>query len=80
LKLNGSNAAAMKYRLHDYHGFGRGVVPEVEFPIGTEVTTGAFSKNLNSFAIWPGRIQSQVKNTDRSASQETGILLLTFMK
>lgn len=68
LKLNGSNAAPMKYRLHDYHGFGRGVVPEVEFPIGMEVITGAFSKNLKSFSVWPGRIQSQVKNTDRSAS------------
>jgi hypothetical protein len=68
LKLNGSNAAPMKYRLHDYHGFGRGVVPEVEFPEGMEITTGAFSKNLKSFAVWPGRIQSQVKNTDQSKS------------
>jgi L-fucose isomerase-like protein len=68
LKLNGSNAAPMRYRLHDYHGFGRGVVPEVEFPEGMEVTTGAFSKNLKSFSVWPGRIQAQVRNTDRSSA------------
>ncbi len=76
LKLNGPNAAPMKYRLHDYHGFGRGVVPEVEFPEGVEVMTGAFSKNLKSFAAWPGRIQSQVKNTDRSQSGK-GLMLNT---
>ncbi len=73
LKLNGSNAAPMRYRLHDYHGFGRGVVPEVEFPEGMEVTTGAFSKNLKSFSLWPGRIQTQVKNTDRSSPK--GVML-----
>jgi hypothetical protein len=68
LQLNGSNAAPMKYRLHDYHSLGRGVVPEVEFPAGMEVTTGEFSKNLKSFSLWPGRIQSQVKDTNRSSS------------
>jgi hypothetical protein len=67
LKLNGASAAPMKYRLHDYHNLGRGVVPEVEFPQGMEVTTGEFSKNLKSFSLWPGRIQSQAKNTDRSS-------------
>jgi hypothetical protein len=66
LKLKGANAAPMKYRLHDYHGFGRGVVPEVEFPLGMEVITGAFSKDLKSFSLWPGRIQSQVMNTDQA--------------
>jgi hypothetical protein len=74
LKLNGSNSGPMKYRLHDYHGFGRGVVPEVEFPLGMEVITGAFSKNLKSFSLWPGRIQTQVKDTDRSSSRK-GIML-----
>ena len=39
-----------------------------------EVTTGAFSKNLKSFSLWPGRILSQVKNTDRSTSPK-GITL-----
>jgi L-fucose isomerase-like protein len=70
LKLNGPSAPAMKYRLHDYHNFGRGVVPEVEFPIGMEVTTGEFSKNLKSFTLWPGRIQSQVRGTDSSAAKK----------
>jgi hypothetical protein len=68
LRLNGSNAVPMRYRLHDYHGFGRGVVPEVEFPLGMEILTGAFTKDLESFALWPGRIQTQVMNTDRSPS------------
>ncbi len=71
LRLNGSSAPAMKYRLHDYHNFGKGVVPEVEFPIGAEVTTGEFSKDLKSFSFWPGRIQSQVKNTDHAAPKGT---------
>ncbi|MBN1568640.1 MAG: twin-arginine translocation signal domain-containing protein [Acidobacteria bacterium] len=69
LKLNGADAAPMRYRLHDYHNFGRGVVPEVEFPVGAEVVTGGFSKNLRSFSVWPGRIQSQAKNTDSSSGK-----------
>jgi len=69
LKIKGTNAAQMKYRLHDYHGFGRGVVPEVEFPLGMEVATGAFSKDLKSFSLWPGRIQSQVKETEGTAKK-----------
>ena len=66
LKLDGPKATPMKYRLHDYHNMGRGVVPEVEFPAGKEVIAGAFSKNLKSFTLWPGRIQSQVKETERT--------------
>jgi hypothetical protein len=67
LKLDGPKAAPMRYRLHDYHNMGRGVVPEVEFPIGKEVIAGAFSKNLRSFTLWPGRIQSQVKETEQTS-------------
>jgi hypothetical protein len=67
LKLKGADEAPMKYRLHDYHNFGRGVVPEVEFPIGVDVVTGGFNKNLKSFSLWPGRIQSQVKDTASAA-------------
>jgi hypothetical protein len=74
LKLNGTNAAALRYKLHDYHSFGRGVVPEVEFPSGKEVITGGFSKDLKSFSLWPGRIQTQVKNTDQSSSGK-GLML-----
>jgi hypothetical protein len=66
LKMNGLNAAPLKYRLHDYHNMGRGVVPEVEFPEGMEVLTGAFGKNLKTFTLWPGRILSQVKETERT--------------
>ena len=68
LKLNGPDAASMRYRLHDYHGFGRGVVPEVEFPLGGEVITGGFSKDLKSFLLWPGRIQTQVLDTGQASS------------
>jgi hypothetical protein len=70
LKLDGSNAAPMRYRLHDYHNMGKGVVPEVEFPIGKEVIAGAFGKNLKSFTLWPGRILSQVKETELTSPSE----------
>jgi hypothetical protein len=69
LKLNGQDAAQRRYRLHDYHGSGRGVVPEVEFPLRGQVLTGGFSKDLKSFALWPGRIESQVMDTDRTPSR-----------
>lgn len=74
LKLNGANAPALRYRLHDYHNFGKGVVPEVEFPSGKEVLLGGFSKDLKSFAAWPGRIQSQVQDTEKTTSN-TGLSL-----
>jgi hypothetical protein len=69
LKLNGPDAAQMRYKLHDYHGSGRGAVPEVEFPRRGQVLTGGFSKDLKSFALWPGRIESQVMDTDRASSR-----------
>ena len=65
LKLMGPGASPLPYNLRDYHGMGRGVVPEVEFPTGVEVTMGAFSKDLKDFVLWPGRIQVGVKDTDR---------------
>ncbi len=66
LKLDGSNAPAMKYKLHDYHNFGKGATPEVVFPSGKEVLLGGFSKDLKSFAVWPGRILTQVKDTEKT--------------
>ncbi len=68
LRLNGPNAAPMKYKLHDYHNLKRGVVPEVEFPLHKEVITGGFSKDLKSFSLWPGRIQTQALETDQASS------------
>ena len=65
LKLMGANASPLPYRLRDYHGLERGVVPEVEFPVGVEVTIGSFSKDLKSFLLWPGRIQAGVHDMDR---------------
>lgn len=69
LKLNGSAAPPLKYRLHDYHNFGKGVVPEVDFPQGKEILLGGFSKDLKSFALWPGRIQTQVRDTEKSSAR-----------
>jgi hypothetical protein len=64
-KLMGPDKPALPYNLRDYHGMGRGVTPEVEFPAGIEVTIGAFSKDLKDFVLWPGRTISRVKDTDR---------------
>jgi L-fucose isomerase-like protein len=65
LRLMGRNAPPLAYNLRDYHGLGRGVTPEVEFPIGIDVTMGGFSKDLKSFVLWPGRTLSRIKDTDR---------------
>jgi hypothetical protein len=69
LKLNGPDASQMRYRLHSYHGSGRGAVPEVEFPPAGDVLIGGFSKDLKGFALWPGRIEGQVMGTDRAQSR-----------
>jgi len=69
LRLNGPDALQMRYRLHSYHGSGRGAVPEVEFPPAGKVLIGGFSKDLKSFALWPGRIGGQVMGTDRTRSR-----------
>jgi hypothetical protein len=58
LKMMGTNASPLTYKLRDYHGMGRGVVPEVEFPVGIEIIAGSFTKDLNKFVLWPGRIQA----------------------
>ena len=68
LKLNGPDAPQMKYRLHSYHGFGKGAVPEVEFP-KVQVLIGGFSKDLKNFALWPGRIESQVMDTEHAKAK-----------
>jgi len=65
IRLLGAEAAPLAYNLRDYHGMGRGVTPEVEFPVGLEVTMGAFSKDLKNFVWWPGRTIARVKDTDR---------------
>lgn len=56
-KLLGADEEALPFNLRDYHGFGRDIVPEVEFPVGLEITMGGFSKDLKNFLVWPGRIQ-----------------------
>ena len=56
-KILGADAAPQPYNLRDYHGMGRGVSAEMEFPIGLDVTMGGFSKDLKDFMLWPGKIQ-----------------------
>jgi L-fucose isomerase-like protein len=68
LKLLGADAAPLAYKLRDYHGFMRGVVPQVEFPTGIEVMTGSFSKDLKSFVLWPGKILSGIEKEDKTSS------------
>jgi L-fucose isomerase-like protein len=64
LKLMGQDAPPLRYTIRDYHGTGRGATPEVEFPIGVDVTMGAFSKDLKSIVLWPGKTIARVKDTD----------------
>jgi L-fucose isomerase-like protein len=65
LKLMGASAPALPYRLRDYHGTGRGVTAEVQFPAGLDITMGGFSKDLKEFVLWPGKTISRVRDTDR---------------
>jgi hypothetical protein len=65
VRLLGREAAPLSYNLRDYHGFGRGVTPEVQFPPGLDVTMGLFGKDLKSLVLWPGVTRSRVSDTDR---------------
>ena len=49
-------------------------MPEEEFPLGSEVITGGFSKDLKSFLLWPGRIQTQAMEIDKAASGDGRML------
>jgi L-fucose isomerase-like protein len=64
VRFLGKEATPLPYIIRDYHGMG-GVTPEVQFPIGAEVTLAGFSKDLKNFLLWPGRIQEGVKDTNR---------------
>jgi L-fucose isomerase-like protein len=63
LKLFGPDGAQQPYNLRDYHGMGRGVVAEMEFPTGIDITMGGFGKDLKNFVLWPGRIQPGAHDT-----------------
>jgi L-fucose isomerase-like protein len=62
LKLLGRDKPALRYRIRDYHGMG-GATPEVQFPVGLEITMGGFTKDLKNFVAWPGRIQPEIMDT-----------------
>ena len=69
-KFYGVDSAPLPYNLRDYHGMGRGVVPEVKFPIGADITTGGFSKDLKSFVLWPGVIQPGAQDTETRSFED----------
>ncbi|MBN2420504.1 MAG: twin-arginine translocation signal domain-containing protein [Deltaproteobacteria bacterium] len=61
-KIYGPDAPPVPYYLRDYHGMGKGAVPEIEYPVGLDVTIGGYSKDLKDFIIWPGRIVQGVND------------------
>ena len=65
LKLMGLHSPQLPYSLHDYHGFGTGLVPKVEFPVGIDVTMGSYTKDLKSFVVWPGTTCTGIDDTDQ---------------
>jgi hypothetical protein len=64
LRLMGRDARPLAYKLRDYHGMGKGATAEVEFPTGIDVTMGLFSKDLDSFVLWPGKTQPRVNDIE----------------
>ena len=62
-KIFGAGAPPQPYNLRDYHGMG-GVVPEIEYPVGLNITMGGFSKDLKDFVLWPGIIQPGIDDRD----------------
>ena len=56
LRMEGSEGGPASYALRDYHGTRRGVAMEVSFATRRDVTLGAFSKDLRTFVLWPGRL------------------------
>lgn len=55
-KIFGPDAPQQPYNLQDYHGMGKGTVPEMEYPVDLDITTGGFTKDLKNFVIWHGKI------------------------
>ncbi len=65
LNFLGPDSPQLPYSLHRYHGLATGLVPEVEFPVGIEVTMGAYSKDLKDFVVWPGTICEGIDDVDQ---------------
>ncbi len=63
-KIFGADASPLPYNLLYYHGMEKGVVPEIEYPIGLDITMGGFSKDLKDFVLWPGRIKPGIYDMD----------------
>ena len=63
-RIFGADASPLPYNLLYYHGMEKGVVPEIEYPVGLDITMGGFSKDLKDFVLWPGRIQPGIYDMD----------------
>ncbi|MGD9162485.1 MAG: twin-arginine translocation signal domain-containing protein [Desulfobacteraceae bacterium] len=55
-KIFGPDAPQQPYNIQDYHGMGKGAVPEIEYPVDLDITTGGFTKDLKNFVLWYGKI------------------------
>ncbi len=55
-KIYGPDKPGQPYKLQDYHGMGKGAVPEIEYPVDLDITTGGFTKDLKNFVLWHGKI------------------------
>ncbi len=64
LKMFGPDGEQLPYLLRDYHGYGRGVTAEMEFPVGLDITMGGFSKDLTSFILWPGKVRPGINDKE----------------
>jgi hypothetical protein len=73
LKLMGLDSPQQPYKLHDYHGFGNGLTPKVEFPIGIDVTMGSYTKDLKGFLVWPGTTCTGIDDTDEPMFPDSNI-------
>ena len=75
LKMLGLDSEPQPYVLRDYHGYGRGVTAEVEFPVGLDITMGGFSKDLGNFVLWPGKVRpgKNDKNTPSFENAPAGM-------
>ena len=75
LKMFGPDSRQQPYVLRDYHGYGRGVTAEMEFPVGLDITMGGFSKDLTSFVLWPGKVRpgKDDKDTPSFANAPAGM-------
>ena len=62
-KIFGPDAPQQTYNIQDYHGMAKGAVPEVEYPVDLDITTGGFTKDLKNFVLWHGKVIPGINDT-----------------